>query len=61
MKDFSRRTLNILAKKGITLIGTTLIPGDGPMPMANGTTGYCLNDNGTHRVVGFGEILNLAK
>ena len=60
MKDFSKKTLALLAKKGITLIGLTLIPGTGAMPMATGETGYILNDNGTSRVRTFTQVLELA-
>jgi len=60
MKDFSKKTLSLLAKKGITLIGLTLIPGTGDMPFANGERGYILNDNGTSRVLLFAQVLKLA-
>lgn len=59
MNDFSKKTLSLLAKKGITLIGLTAIPGDGPMGWANATRGYCLNDNGTHRVLDFQGVTAL--
>lgn len=60
MKDFSPKTLKALAKKGIRVIGATWLPGqDGSF--ANGETGYNLDDNGTHRVRRFREVLELAK
>lgn len=60
MKDFSRKTLSSLSRKGIALIGLTVIPGTGDMPFATGETGYILNDNGTQRILLFGEVLKLA-
>jgi hypothetical protein len=59
-RDFSRSTINSLRRKGIDIVGKTLIPGSGEMPMANGSTGYCVDDNGTHRVMRFREILEVA-
>jgi hypothetical protein len=60
MSHFSKSTLRKLARKGITLVGTTYLPGEGALPYATGETGYCLNDNGTHRVRTFREVLELA-
>lgn len=60
MSHFSNSTLRKLARKGITLVGTTYLPGEGELPYATGETGYCLNDNGTHRVRTFREVLALA-
>lgn len=61
MNHFSSSTLRKLARKGISVIGTTLIPDySQPLPFANGTTAYCLNDNGTHRVRSFSDVLKLA-
>lgn len=60
MKDFSHKTLSSLRKQGITLIGLTVIPGEGDLPFANGERGYCVNDNGTHRVWTFAQVLKAA-
>lgn len=60
MNDFSKKTLSSLLRKGITLVGLTLIPGNGDMPFANGERGYILNDNGTQRVLLFSQVLDLA-
>ncbi len=61
MNHFSKSTLNKLARKGISLIGTTVLPDfSKPLPYASGDTGYCLNDNGTHRVRTFTDVLALA-
>lgn len=60
MNDFSKITVRKLAKKGITLIGLTVIPNNSDMPFANGDRGYRINDNGTHRIKTFTEVLELA-
>ena len=60
MNDFNRTTLRKLAKKGITLVGITLLPGAGDLAYVNGERGYCLNDNGTHRVLTFLQVMDLA-
>ncbi len=61
MNDFSKKTLQKLASKGISIIGITLIPDPtSSMPYANGERGYMLDDNGTGRVRTFPEVLSLA-
>ena len=60
MSDFSRKTIAALARKGISLIGLTVIPGSGDMPFATGERGYRLNDNGCLIIRSFGEVLELA-
>lgn len=61
MNDFSKATLRKLAKKGISIIGITAIPDmSHPMPYANASRGYILNDNGTQRVREFSEVTALA-
>ena len=48
-----------LAKKGIRLIGLTVIPNmKSDMPFATGERGYCMNDNGCHRVWTFKQELS---
>ncbi len=62
MNDFSKKTLKTLAKRGITIYGITLIPDfSNPMPFANGTRGYKINDNDCGRIWTFQEVLNAAK
>lgn len=61
MNDFNRRTLDTLGRRGITLIGLTVIPGEGPKPLANGQDGYCVDDNGTHRVWTLQQVLDASK
>lgn len=61
MNHFSKATLRKLAKRGIALVGITAIPDmSSDMPCANARTGYCLNDNGTHRVRYFEQVLAIA-
>ncbi len=58
MTHFSKRTLRDLARKGIRIVGLRLIPDmASAMPYANGATGYAVDDNGTGRVLTFGEVL----
>ncbi len=59
-KDFALAVRRALARKGISIIGTTVIPGTGDLPYANGERGYCLDDNGTHRVRSYREVVALA-
>lgn len=62
MNHFSKSTLNKLARKGIAVIGIVAIPDySTSMPWANASTGYKLDDNGTHRIRTFSEVLALAK
>ena len=60
MTDFTAQTVRALAKKGITIIGKTYIPGAGDMPYANGQTGYQLNDNGTGKVRTHAQVREMA-
>lgn len=61
MRDFNRSTLNGLARKGITLLGLTVIPAAGDMPFANGSRGYRVNDNGCGRIWSFAEVLEASR
>lgn len=62
MNDFSKKTIAALARKGIRLIGLTVIPNmASDMPYASGSRGYCLNDNGCHRIRTYTEVIALAK
>jgi len=62
MNDFSKKTIAALARKGISLIGLTVIPDmASAMPFANGERGYCLNENGCHRIRTFKEVLEMAR
>lgn len=61
MRDFSPSTLRALARKGISILSLTSIPGDGPMPWANATRGYNVADNGTGRVWTLAQVLEAAR
>lgn len=58
---FGKRRMKALLKKGIVIVGLTYIPGEGSMPMATGTTGYCLSDNDTGQVLDYLGVLALLK
>ena len=58
--DFSRNTKSALKKMGVALIGVQWLPGDGPMPMANGERGYIVNDNGTQRTLTFSKVMAMS-
>lgn len=59
-RSFSSKTLKALAAKGVRLLSTTVIPGQGEMPYANGDRGYFVDDRGTGRVLTHGQVLALA-
>ena len=62
MNDFSKKTLAILARKGMRLIGLQAIPDmASAMPYANASRGYVFDDNGTRRVLGIFEVMELVK
>lgn len=61
MRDFSRKTVSALARKGIRIIGITVIPDPtSDLPFASGERGYSLDDNGCGRIVTFAQVLELA-
>jgi hypothetical protein len=61
MRDFSSSTLRLLARKGIAIVGTTVIPGEGDMPFATGSRGYRVDDNGCGRIWTFQQVLEAAR
>ncbi len=61
MSDFSRNTIAALARKGITVYGTCVIPGDGDLPFATGSRGYNVSDNGCGRIWTFTQVIEAAK
>lgn len=61
MNDFSKKTVAALARKGVKLIGLTVIPGAGDLPFATGERGYKLDDNGCLRIRSFSEVLEMAR
>lgn len=60
-RDFSAATRRALLKRGIQIIGLTLIHGDGPMPTANGENGYALSVRGQHQIRRHSEVIALAQ
>ncbi len=60
-RDFSAQTLASLNAGGIRIIGITSIPGDGPMPWANSSRGYSMDDNGCGRIWSHAEVLEAAR
>ena len=62
MADFSKKTLRSLSRKGIAIVGITLIPDmSSALPFANGDRGYQINDNGCGRVWSFSQVLEAAR
>jgi hypothetical protein len=62
MRDFTASTLRALARKGISIRGTQACPDmSSPMPFANATTGYLVDDNGTGRVWSFAQVKEAAQ
>lgn len=60
MRDFSSKTRNTLARKGITVLTATFIPGsDGSF--ANGERAYNVSDNGCGRVWTFAQVMEAAQ
>lgn len=60
-KDFSKAQRTALTRKGIAIIGAMVIPAaTGELRFSNGERGYQLNDNGTHRVRSYAEVVALA-
>lgn len=57
---FSSQTVKALARKGIRIVGLTMIPGEGDMPCATGETGYKLDNNGQGQIRTYREVLALA-
>lgn len=61
MRDFSLKTRNALARKGIAIVGLTVIPNAfSDMPFATGERGYKVNDNGCLRIWSFSQVMECA-
>lgn len=57
-KDFGRKAVTTLSRKGIRITGSTWLPGtDGSF--ANGERGYLLDDNGTGKARTYAEMRSL--
>jgi hypothetical protein len=62
MNDFSAKTIAALARKGIFLRGLQAIPDmASPMPFANATRGYLVDDNGCGRVWTHADVMAAAR
>ncbi len=60
-RDFSATTRKALLRKGIIIVGITAIPDmSHPMPYANASRGYQLDDNGTGRIRMHAEVIAMA-
>lgn len=58
-RDFSRKTIKLLKKARIQIIGKTWLPGkDGSF--ANGETGYKVDNMGTSQIKTYQDLLNVA-
>lgn len=56
-RDFGRKAIATLARKGIRIIGLQAIPDmTSAMPYANADRGYVVDDNGTGRVWTYREV-----
>ncbi len=62
MRDhFSAKTNSNLSKRGIRVLGLVALPDmASSMPMANASTGYSVDDNGTGRIWTFAQVLAAA-
>ena len=62
MSHFSAKTLRALIRKGVRIVGLQYLPDmSSAMPMANGETGYVVDDNGCGKVWTFRQVLEAAK
>jgi lysozyme family protein len=62
MRDFSAVTIRRLARKGIRITGLQALPDmTSPMPYANASRGYVVDDNGCGRVWTFAQVMEAAK
>lgn len=59
-RDFSAKVRRALLKRGVVIIGATVIPGSAPLPFANGVRGYCLSNNGEHQIRTYAEVEAMA-
>ncbi len=59
-RHFNASTRKALVKAGIVFHGLTTIPGDGPMPWANGETGYQVAHNGMGRILSHKDLRAIA-
>ena len=55
VRDFSATERRALLRKGIAIIGVQHV-----CSLYGGETGYCLNDNGTHKIRIWREVRDIA-
>ena len=61
-RDFAASTRRALARKGITILAPVALPDmTSPMPYANATRGYSVNDNGCGRIWTHREVMEAAR
>lgn len=58
-RDFSAKAQRALLAKSVRIIGVQALTGNGSF--ANSQTGYCIDDNGTHRILTYAQIEALAQ
>ena len=62
MNDFAKTTKVALSKRGVHIIGLTVIPDmSKALPFASGERGYRVDDNGCGRVWTFAQVLEAAQ
>lgn len=59
-RDFSAATRRALARRGIRLLSTTVIPAAGTLGFARGDRGYFVDDRGCGRVWTHRQVLEAA-
>ncbi len=60
-RDFDRKTVNALKRKGVTFIGIQAYRVTYPNGSWGYETAYILNDNGVSRIRAYFEVIDLAK
>lgn len=58
-KDFPKKMINELTRRGMRIIGTTWLP-DSKGNYAKGERGYTIDDNGTQRIRTYLQVMALA-
>ena len=59
-REFSRKTISALAKKGIEIVGVTSIP-DSEGSFLNATRAFEISDKGTGKIKTFLELQKIAE
>jgi hypothetical protein len=58
-KDFSVKVRNVLARRGMAIVGSTWLPGANGS-FANGERGYIIDDCGTQRIKSYADLASYA-